>query len=59
MEDNVTHLQGVGTIEIGEDGEYYLVTDMLKELGWSEDDVLEWSYNEEDNTFTLHKVVEE
>lgn len=57
-ESNVTHLQGVGTIQLGEDGEYYLVTDMLEQLGWKEDDVLEW-YHNEDGTFTLRKVVEE
>lgn len=48
-------LQGVGHIELGEDGEYYLVTDFPELLGWKEGDELEWVDNE-DGTFTLKKV---
>lgn len=50
-------LEGIGHIELGEDGEYYLITDALDILGWTEGDELEWTDNQ-DGTFTLKKVVE-
>lgn len=48
-------LQGVGHFELGEDGEYYLVTGFPELLGWKEGDELEWVGNQ-DGTFTLKKV---
>jgi len=44
-------------VEEGVDGELYirLPDEVLEELGWSEDDTLEWSEND-NNTFTLRKV---
>ena len=40
------------------DGEGYMTIpeDVLNELGWKVDDVLEWSEND-DGSFTLRKVV--
>lgn len=45
------------TVEEGVDGELYirLPDEVLEELGWSIDDTLEWSEND-NNTFTLRKV---
>lgn len=50
-------LEGIGHIEVGEDGEYYLVTDFPELFGWTEDTILEWVDNE-DGTFTIKKVEE-
>lgn len=44
-------------VEEGVDGDLYirLPDEVLEELGWSEDDTLEWSENDS-GSFTLRKV---
>lgn len=47
----------LGRIELGEDGEYYLISNVIDQMGWDEDTLIEWIDNE-DGTHTL-KVVDE
>jgi len=44
------------TLKVDEEGLMTIPEDVLSELGWKVDDVLEWSEND-DGSFTLRKVV--
>ena len=48
------------TVTLEQDGDDLLLPipeDILKELGWEEDDELEWDINQDDNTIILRKIV--
>lgn len=47
----------IGRIEQGEDGEYYLISNVIDQMGWDEETLIEWIDNE-DGTHTL-KVINE
>jgi hypothetical protein len=42
-------------IQIGPDGEYYIISDVINQMGWDEDTILEW-FDNEDGSYTIKKV---
>jgi hypothetical protein len=49
MQDNI------GRVEVGEDGELYLISKVIDQMGWDEGTLLEWIDND-DGTYTVKEV---
>ena len=45
----------LGRIELGEDGELYLISNAIDQMGWDEETLLEWIDND-DGTYTLKEI---